>query len=212
MRKRRAIVAFALAASATPSDALAETPDPQPLALHFEAPPGAVLTGRSGPTDDWQPVCTGPCYRFVDRSWTYSWRYSDGNGEFTLTRVWPEGRARVVLSPPPPKAYGEVPLVVGAVAYGIGGAMEVFALFSIADPNPPWLVPLANAGAGLLLAGTVLVIAGAIYKTSVAKSWTADVTWFVPHLPAMRPTGVDREAHGPVAPPIVGVPILSRSF
>ena len=201
-----------VAATGAVSDALAQTSDPQQLALYFEAPPGAELAGRPGPMDDWQTLCTGPCYRFVDRSWTYSWRYSDGYAEFNLARVYPEGRARVVLSPPPPKAYGDVPLVAGAVAYGVGGAVALFALFSISDPNPPWVAPLANTGGGLILGGAVLTIIGAIYKASVPKSWTADVTWFVPHLPILRPTVADREVHGAPAPPIVGLPILSRDF
>ncbi|HEY3816474.1 MAG TPA: hypothetical protein VGL81_04850 [Polyangiaceae bacterium] len=205
-------IGFVVAAglSAPVTDAVAQAPPP--LALHFEAPSGAVLLGRSGPTEDWQPVCTGPCYRFVDRSWTYSWRYSDGNGEFTLERVWPEGRARVVLLQPPPKAFGEVPLVAGAVAYGIGGALDVFALFSITDPNRPWVSDVFYTGLGLALAGTVLLIVGAIYKTSVPKSWTAEVTWFVPHLPVIRPTTVERETRGALSPPTLGVPIVHADF
>jgi len=205
-------VVAAVAVCTSSSDAVAQTRDPQQLALYFEAPSGAVLEGRASSTDAWQPVCAGPCYRFVDRSWTYSWRYSDGYAEFTFARVFPEGRARVVLSPPPPKAYGDVPLVAGAVAYGTGGAMGLFALFSITDPNRPWVAPLANTGGGLILGGAVLMIVGGIYKASVPKSWTADVTWFVPHLPIIRPTVVDREVHGALAPPILGVPILSRDF
>jgi hypothetical protein len=212
MRKRWATLVSAVVASTAAADAAAQTPDPQQLALYFEAPPGAVLAGRPGSTDDWHPLCAGPCYRFVDRSWTYSWRYSDGYAEFSLARVYPEGRVRVVLSPPPPKAYGDVPLIAGAVAYGIGGAMGLFALFSITDPNRPWVTPLANTGGGLLLGGAVLMIVGGIYKASVPKSWTADVTWFVPHLPVLRPTVADREVPSALAPPTVGVPILSRDF